>query len=290
MPQYNPGSVQVGSVNDPVIAGELRRFREGLNGVTGDRVAINLKWSPSKISRMERGRTAIRRKALSQILSYYVQRHGMTTEKAEALMRMFDAAMEKSGLLNAWLGPSVLAASVTEWAPYAIPRLLQVPAYARAILREMQQVTQMPPSEIEDTAAAIARWQARLKDKPPVVLRALLDEGVLHRAVGSAAVMRDQLRHLEKIPATRGTDVQVRVLPFTAFGPRWTNGFSYLEYPPAEDIKPPPEVVTEDLEGPAQPDLTERLTWKRHVLWNQLWDAADEPGPAVKRALTETWT
>ena len=293
MPQYQTGSSRADSVNNPVIAGELRRFRESLNGVTGDRVAADLKWSPSKVSRLERGRTATRRKALAQILSYYAQWHGMAPEKAEALMRMFDAAMEQSGLLNAWLGPSVLAATVTEWAPYAVPRLLQVPAYARAVLREMQQVTQMPPSEIEDTAAAIARWQARLKDKPPVALRALLDEGVLHRVVGSPAVMRDQLRYLEKISTTRGTDVQIRILPLSASGPRWTNGFAYLEYaPPADGTTPPPppEVVTEDLEGPAQPDLTERLTWKRYTLWTQLWAVADEPGPAVKRALTETWT
>ena len=116
MPQYQTGSSRADSVNNPVIAGELRRFRESLNGVTGDRVAADLKWSPSKVSRLERGRTATRRKALAQILSYYAQWHGMAPEKAEALMRMFDAAMEQSGLLNAWLGPSVLAATVTEWA------------------------------------------------------------------------------------------------------------------------------------------------------------------------------
>jgi len=116
---------------------------------------------------------------------------------------------------------------------------------------------------------------------------------VLHRVVGSPAVMRDQLRYLEKISTTRGTDVQIRILPLSASGPRWTNGFAYLEYaPPADGTTPPPppEVVTEDLEGPAQPDLNERLTWKRYTLWTQLWAVADEPGPAVKRALTETWT
>jgi hypothetical protein len=190
--------------------------------------------------------------------------------------------------LHPLLGPAVMAASVREWSARYVPRLLQTRDYAMSVLRDLQFSTGMSPGEIHETAGAITMWQGRLTADPPVRLHALLDEAVLYRMAGSAGVMRAQLEHLETVPGTAGAGTEVRVLPFTATGvPRWTASFSYLEYAADDDADVIPEVVTEELDGPGQPQLNERGLWQRHQLFTELWKAADEPGPAIRRALKQ---
>jgi transcriptional regulator with XRE-family HTH domain len=287
MPPYSTGSIRSDSVCDPRIGIELRRFREK-NALSGENVAKALRWSSSKISRYERSRSAITRRGLTQILRYYQERHRMPLGQAQALLAMFDQAQELGVFQHAFLGPAVLAEAVREWAPVYVPRLLQVHGYARAVLSDLQMFTGMPPGEIRGTTAAIIKWQARLLDRPRVRLRAVLDESVLYRMAGDASVMRSQLAHLEKMTAAEGADIGIRILPFTASRvPRWTPAFAYLEYPAMAGADDTAEVVTEELEGPGIPVLDEKRAWKRDRLFSQLWDAADEPGPAIKRALAD---
>jgi Domain of unknown function (DUF5753)/Helix-turn-helix domain len=291
MPAYKPGSAAQPnpSVNDPRIGNELRRFREARQ-LMGDNVAHALKWSPSKISRYERGRTGVSRRGLEQILAYYQQQHAMPQGQATAIIAMFDQALEMARFLHPFLGPAVMACFVREWSTRYVPRLLQTHDYAMAVLRDLQAATGMAPGEIRDAAAGIAKWQARLAESPPVRVHALLDESVLYRMAGSADVMRAQLAHLEKAAAAEGTDIEVRVLPFTATRiPRWTGAFSYLEYATVAGADESAEVVTEETDGPCQPYLTERGLWHRYQLFSELWKAADEPDTAVKRALSAAW-
>jgi len=292
MPAYSPGTAgntPAKSVNDPRIGHELRRFRED-RGLMGDNVAKALRWSSSKISRYERTRTAIRRSGLEQILRYYQERHGMPLGQAKAIMAMFDQALQMAAFLHPWLGPAVMASFVREWSGRYVPRLLQTQDYAIAVLRDLQGITGLAPSEVRDYAFALARWQMRLTENRPVTLHALLDESVLYRMAGSPEVMRAQLEHLEKAAAAEGTDIEVRVLPFTATGiPRWIASFSYLEYPAVPGSGDASEVVTEELDGPGQPYLSERALWHRYQLFSELWKAADEPGPAIKKAVAEAW-
>jgi transcriptional regulator with XRE-family HTH domain len=291
MPDYHPGSSRAGSASDPRIGAELRRFREGQE-ISGDSVAAALRWSPSKVSRYERGRTALKRREVAKILAYYQEKYHMPRGQAETIMAMFDQAAEIIPFQHPWLGPAVNAGLVRDWAPSWIPRLLQVHRYAAAVLADMQGLTGMSPGEIRSIAAAIAKWQARLHENPPVRLRAVLDESVLYRMAGDAETMRVQLQHLEQAAAAEDTDIEIRVLPYAAarYLPRWMPAFSYLEYPQMPGADDTASIMTEELEGPGQPGLSERAVWKRHVLWAELWDAADEPGTYIKRALTETWT
>jgi hypothetical protein len=291
MPAHNPGTAVTRdpSVNDPRIGHALRGFREG-RGLLGDNVAHALKWSSSKVSRYERTRSAVSRKELTVILRYYQERHGMPPGQATAILAMFDQALEMSGFMHPYLGPAVLASTVREWSARYVPRLLQTRPYAMAVLRDLQFATGMSPGEIRDATAALARWQTRLTDNPPVRVRALLDEAVLCRLAGDAEVMREQLAHLDRVTTATGTDIEIRVLPFAAGGvPRWTSEFSYLEYPVVAGADESPEVVTEELDGPGQPVLSERDVWRRHQLFTALWQAGEPAGPAVKRALAGTW-
>jgi Domain of unknown function (DUF5753)/Helix-turn-helix domain len=287
MPKRLAGPSRGGtSVNDPRIYSELRAFRER-HGLPGDVVARELGWSPSKISRIERGMSGVTRLALHQLVKHYSTR-GMTQDRIEGLLAMFEETAAMTGYVNPWLGSSVLAASVRTWAPYMVPRVLQVPGYAMGVLSLMAFAANMPPAEAEEAALAIAQWQGRLTGDPPVRLRAVLDEGVLYRQAGSREDMCGQLRYLDSLSGLDGADTQVRVLSRCAAAPRWTEAFSYLEFPVAAGIRAPATIVTEDLEGPAHPDPDDMRAWKRLTLFEQLWEAADEPGAPVKRAL-ESW-
>ena len=288
MPAYTPGTRNP-SVNDPRIGIELRRFREHCE-LPGDSVATELKWSPSKISRYERSRTSVSRKGLEQILQYYQKRYRMPLGQAEAILVMFDQAMDMSRFLHPFLGPAVLAAVVREWSDRYIPRLLQTHDYVMSVLRDLQPATGMSPGEIRDTAAAIAKWRTRLRETPPVRVQALLDESVLYRMTGSPDIMRNQLTHLEQLADDDRTDIEIRVLPFTAAGvPRWVSAFSHLEYAGVPGSDASAEIVTEELDGPGQPELTERGTWRRLRLFTALWEAGDAPGTHIKKALSEAW-
>jgi transcriptional regulator with XRE-family HTH domain len=95
-----------------------------------------------------------------------------------------------------------------------VPGLLQIPAYARAVLSTRPNST---PDEIDGLVAARLARQVVLdrEDPPPPLLWVLLDEGVLHRPVADADAMREQLTYLAEMPRP---NVTVQVVPYGAGG------------------------------------------------------------------------
>jgi Domain of unknown function (DUF5753) len=94
-----------------------------------------------------------------------------------------------------------------------IPGLLQTENYARAVLSTRPATT---PDEVEERVAARLARQAVLdrEDPPAPMLWALLDENVLHREVGSAMVMREQLLHL--VEMAKRPNVAMQIVPYAA--------------------------------------------------------------------------
>lgn len=271
------------SVADPQVSMELRRFRENLPRELPANVAARaLGWSPSKLSRYEQARTPVTSDGLGQILGYYVKAHGMTPAHAKAIRAMFFEAAE-SGARHPYLGPAVAAPMVSEWAPLYVPRLLQVPAYAEAVLTEMQPVTGASPAEVAGAVRAVTRWQRRLEQSPPQQLHAVLDESVLSRAPGKPGAMAVQLEFLEQAADTG--PVQVRVLPLGAAGaPRWAPAFRCLQYSGEPGSV---RAESDELEGLSQPVKTEdgKLEWRRQLMFARLWEAAEPAGPVIRKLL-----
>ena len=83
-----------------------------------------------------------------------------------------------------WLPVEREAVSLRWWEPMLIPGLLQTERYARALFEAWQ-----PGCSQEDLEALVAgrldRQRILDRDMPPD-LRVVLDEQVLHRAIGSA--------------------------------------------------------------------------------------------------------
>src|SRR5271166_5382454 len=98
-------------------------------------------------------------------------------------------------------------ATVLRWyEPLVVPGLLQTEDYARAIL------SARPDGNLDDldeqVAARLAR-QAILDRTGAPQLWCILDEGVLHRAIGGSKVMRSQLYRLAEVAEHPKTTIQV---------------------------------------------------------------------------------
>lgn len=93
-----------------------------------------------------------------------------------------------------------------------VPGLLQTRGYALAL--HQAQEPRADADEIERKVDARIKRQAAILDRSPTLhLWAVLDEAVLRRPAGDAAVMADQIEHLADLAQRPNVDIQV--LPFS---------------------------------------------------------------------------
>jgi transcriptional regulator with XRE-family HTH domain len=208
----------------------LRALRTGAD-LTVEQVAGHLLCSPSKISRLETGQRGASPRDIRDLCDLY----GVQGSEREYL-----GALAREGGRRAWWQPYDLpyatyvgleaeAVSIRDFEPGVFPGLLQAPGYAR-ILHERA----MPrlSAEVIDQRIEERRTRQEIlsRDEPPQ-LTAIIDESVLHRVVGGAKVMREQLERV--IQASRRPHITVHVLPFSAGAhPALDSTFVVLEFAP----------------------------------------------------------
>jgi transcriptional regulator with XRE-family HTH domain len=243
-----PGSP---SVRRRRLATELRRLREHA-GYTGEQVARRLRWSPSKVSRIETSRSLIRLDDLRQLLDIY----GVTEAHRSELI-----ALARESPRTNWIDAEVTdpfpagyaayifaeaeASAKWDWEPQVVPGLLQTEAYAREVMLGWHSMFRLPPADVVSRVSARIRRQQVLDREPPLQLRAVIDESVLHRRFGSADVMQEQLQHL--VRSADLPNVEIRVLPLDGKHPIGTGAFSYMQFPQVEEVSLPDMVVVEQL-------------------------------------------
>ncbi|RCG32670.1 XRE family transcriptional regulator [Sphaerisporangium album] len=135
-------------------------------------------------------------------------------EAGGALMRLWPMVNRSSAPLwfRPWLDVEATAEALSTWEPLMIPGLLQTEDYARAILSGDVGVT---TEQVEEQVVARMERQSILRRPKPPLLWFVLDEAVLHRPVGTVAVMAAQLDHL--LEAAKSSSVTIQVLPYKAF-------------------------------------------------------------------------
>jgi len=255
------------------LAAELRRLR-GRSGMTGDQVAETLGWSPSKVSRLEHGRTGFKLGDVEALLDLY-EVHGPLRDDLVALTR---TTYKKSWLetesaslptmFAAYVSTETEAETIWNWEPQIVPGLLQTADYARAIFEAWQTVVTLSPAEIQRRVDIRLERQNLLDRHPPLYLFAVLDESVLTRRIGDASVMRGQLDHL--LECTKRDTIDVRVLPMHTFHPITTGSFTFMQFPSTEDVSFNDVVAIESLTSnyyiETQDDTYQyRLTFERLV-------------------------
>ena len=196
---------------------ELRRLRTERGMLLGQ-VAKDLMISSSKLSRLEKGHGAPQDRDVRDLLGYY----GLTdTELGERMWRWAREGRETpwwTGASDAMPTPverymqyETAAAEIRGYAALAMPTLLQTSAYSQALFPRLYP----DPVEVNRLLALMpGRQDALNREEYPVSLDLVIDEAVLHRQVGTAEIMREQL--LAMVDASRRRNVTVRVFPFSA--------------------------------------------------------------------------
>ncbi|GGK86397.1 transcriptional regulator [Sphaerisporangium melleum] len=112
--------------------------------------------------------------------------------------------------LRPWLEEEEQATSLRSWEPTIVPGLLQTPAYAREILAVTPGIT---PAELDERLANRLQRQNVLQRAQPPVMNVVIDEAVLHRVIGDAVIMREQLVHL--LETANRPHVTIQIVPST---------------------------------------------------------------------------
>jgi transcriptional regulator with XRE-family HTH domain len=183
---------------------ELRRMREEAR-LTQAELGCRAGYSPSQIGAVEVGK----RPPTEQFLN--------ECEKAlgSGLRELWASLSHHRDNAPTWFAPWIQeeerAQSLRTWEPLVVPGLLQTADYARALLESESGYD----SERIDAliAARLARQKILTRTNPPRYL-VVLDEGVLSRPIGGAAVMREQLQKL--LEAARVPHITLQICPLGA--------------------------------------------------------------------------
>lgn len=214
--------------------------------MTVEQVAEDLLCSPSKVSRMETGHRGATQRDVRDLCRIY-----NLTDPAQVSHLM---ELAREGKQQAWwqsfeldyfttyVGLEQAATSVMYYQSSIVPGLLQTVEYAEAMY-EASMPSEFTPERVREHIDVRIRRQQVLTRDPPLRLRAVCDEAVLHRVVGGPGVMAAQLRHLKEVTAM--PDVTLQVIPYSAGAhPAMDNMFTILEL---GDV--PPVVYVEGLMG-----------------------------------------
>jgi len=201
-------------------------------GLTVEQVAERLLCSPSKVARMESGQRGATMRDVRDLCQLY----GVTDQSQVDLLM----DLVREGKQQAWwqsheldyfatyVGLEQAATTLSYYQSTIIPGLLQTVEYAQAMYAASLPA-EFTPERVDELIDVRLRRQQVLDREPPLQLRAVLDEAVLHRVVGGPAVMSAQLRHLKE--AANMSNVTLQVIPYEAGAhPAMDNMFTILEF------------------------------------------------------------
>lgn len=197
---------------------ELKRLREAAE-LTQEHVADQLDWHPTKVMRIETGRTAPHPNDVRLMVDLY----GVTDrDQVLALVKLARDARQRGWwysyrdvLLNRYdffIGLESEAGSIRNFELAMVPGLLQTEEYARALIRGASH--ELGVDEIERRVEVRMTRQRVLGTDTRPQLWAILDESVIRRVVGGPAVTRAQLEHL--IGAGEQGRTTIQIMPYGA--------------------------------------------------------------------------
>jgi transcriptional regulator with XRE-family HTH domain len=213
---------------------QLRRLREASN-LTTAQAAEAIRATHSKISRLERGRTAARPRDVADLLSLYGVTDPAEREKLLALARAASTQgwwRQYSDVLPRWLelyiGLEKAASVIRTYEVQFVHGLMQTEEYARAVI--LISNASASAAEVERRVSLRMQRQQLLTEPGAPELWAVLDEAALRRSPGSRDVMRAQLEHLLRL--TDLPNVTLQIVPFDV-GPHAAAGgpFTILRFP-----------------------------------------------------------
>ena len=215
-----------------VLGGQLRRLREGQN-ISREAAGEAIRGSESKISRLELGRVSLKERDVSDLLRFYGVTDGGELESFLQLVRESNQPgwwHRYHDLVPRWfqdyVGLEESASRIQTYEVAFVPGLVQTEQYARAVVR--RGLPDAPDDEVERRVSLRMHRQDLLAEPSTCRLWAVVDEAVLHRAVGGTDVLRKQLEHL--LDVTTQSNISLQVVPFRFGGSAAETSFTLLRF------------------------------------------------------------
>jgi transcriptional regulator with XRE-family HTH domain len=210
------------------LGGELRRARVAAGFSSQDALAAKLGFDRTVVAKAETGE----RPPTVDVLAAWCQACHLDDElfgRLAVLARRADGPVPS--WFEDWLQAEGRAHTLRFWQPLIVPGLLQTADYARALFLAGG-ADDVKADEL--VAVRLERQSVFDRANPPHVVT-ILDESVLHRLIGSPAIMTDQLGHLGAM--AERPNVQVQVVP-SARGANagLSGGFSLASCDDAPDV------------------------------------------------------
>jgi len=197
---------------------ELRRLRTEA-GMTGEQASRAVKFSESKLTKIERAQVAVSRDDLLKMIAAY---GGVSDSERDRLLTMARQGNRKEWWeqrdiqlplkLGSYLGLEATATSLRAYDATLVHGLLQTRDYARAVIRSG--LPDILDHELEFLVETRMRRQKILdpeERQPPLEFWAIMDEAVLRRHIGGREAMHAQLERL--IKAAEAPNVTLLVMP-----------------------------------------------------------------------------
>jgi transcriptional regulator with XRE-family HTH domain len=191
------------------LGAELRRARLAAGIKSQEELAGKLGFDRTVIAKAESG---LRPPSPDVARAYAREFPELNALVESGLIERWAEHVKKNGgvfpkFLHSWIDNEQTATGLFYWEPMVVPGILQIEAYARAILAA-------DPNSDETVDARVAgrleRQQILSRPHPPMV-SVVLAEDVLNRCVGSAEVMHDQLIYLAEV--SQQPKVTIQVIP-----------------------------------------------------------------------------
>src|SRR5262249_14160326 len=216
------------------LGAHLRRLREA-SRITPAQAGEAIRATHSKISRLERGRSAAKQRDVADLLTLYGVTDEAEREQVLSLARQASTPgwwQQYNDILPRWfelyVGLERAASIIRTYEVQFVHGLLQTEEYARAVILIAN--AGASAQEIDRRVSVRMKRQQLLTQPGAPELWTVLDEAALRRPPGGPAVMRAQLEHLLEMTAL--PNVTLQIIPFDV-GPHAAAGgpFTILRFP-----------------------------------------------------------
>lgn len=222
-------------VQSALLRAELVRLRKE-RAVTQEEVARALEWHPSKLIRIEGGKSGITKTDLQVLLMQY----GMTSESRQERLNALARGARQPSWWSAYrgdfdeayltfIGYEAGASVIRHFQNSTVPATLQTQEYAEVLTTNFVETVEVGPV----VKLRMQRQKELEKRDEPPRRYYVLDEAVIRRHVGvrtDPAIMPAQLQQIADT-AEQDELVTVRVIPFSVGAHTGLNGpFTLLEF------------------------------------------------------------
>jgi DNA-binding XRE family transcriptional regulator len=233
---------------------QLREARLAAGITSQDALARDLGYDRTTINKVETGASPASDDLAIRIAKRFPgAAGGKFVDLSDVARRMAARASKHPGWFGKEWGPTEAESTALRWwEPLVIPGSLQTADYARALFRAWHPAAS--DEEIEAMVNDRMTRQAILDRATPPYLRIVLDELVLHRLIGSPAIMDAQLVHVAEM--SRRPSIAVQILPATLGANPGLGGAFILAEPSGTVCLE----TTVDAQITADPNIRERMS------------------------------